>query len=144
MSTLFASVLAAGELICEFHDGYKRSLIADLLKEPRRVEQLLVYEQVNASSAEALSSRTPGRRSVVVRAPGDNVHFIERVGQTVRVTTLTRCERTKQRAGEEVCTRFSARHAWHFDTSAHLDPEGSLARQPSGAATGTCEPWKVD
>jgi hypothetical protein len=47
-------------------------------------------------------------------------------------------------AGEEICSRFAARHAWHFDTTASLDAGASLRRQPSGAAAGACEPWKAD
>lgn len=144
MNLLAASALAAGELICEFHDGYRRSLLADLTGEPPRVELLLIYEAVKADSAQVLSSRTPGRKPVVARAGSETFHLIQPAGPSVRVTTLTGCTRSKWRGDEEHCTRFTARHAWHFDTAAHLDPDRSLKRQPSGASAGICEPWKLD
>jgi hypothetical protein len=66
------------------------------------------------------------------------------VGSSVRVTTLTGCERTKFRDGVETCVRFRARHAWHFDARALIEPDASFERQPSGAPVGACEPWKMD
>jgi len=136
--------LEQGDLICEFREGWRRSLIADLVGEPDPVALLLVYEAVTPADAAVLSSRTPGRRPVAVRATDDGVHFIERVGPSVRVTTLTGCERTKWKDGIETCVRFPARHAWHFDTRALLEPDAAFAQLPSGASVGACEPWKVD
>jgi hypothetical protein len=144
VNALAAAALAAGELICEFSDGYRKSLLADIAGDPPRTELVLVYEAVRGDRAEALSSRQPGRRPVLVRAGGDNVHFIQSEGPSVRVTTLTGCLRTRARADGEVCTRFSALHAWHFDLAAHVDPEAALRRLPSGAASGVCEPWKIE
>jgi len=136
VNPLAAAVLAAGELICEFNDGYRKSLIAEIAGDTPRVELVLVYE--------ALSTRRPGRRAVKVRASGEQLHLIEQDGPSVRVTTLTACTRTKLRPDGEICTRFDARHAWHFDSTAALDPQAAAARLPSGAATGSCEPWKID
>jgi hypothetical protein len=136
--------LRAGELICEFKAGYKRSVIADMLGDVQPVEQMLVYEAVGRDSAQVVSTRAPGRMPVEVRSTGAAVHFIERKGPSVLVTTLTRCERTKWKKGEEVCVRFAARHAWHFDLLALKEPDASLARQPSGALRGVCEPWQLD
>jgi hypothetical protein len=144
MNPLAAAVLAAGELICEFSDGYRKSLLAELTGDHPRTELLLVYEAVNKEAAQVLSSRKPGRRPVLLRAETEYVHLIESDGPSVRVTTLTSCTRTKVRGHEEICTRFAARHAWHFDTTAHFDPDTAFRRQPSGAATGSCEPWKLD
>lgn len=144
MNALAAAALAAGELICEFSDGYRKSLLAEIAGDPPRTELVLVYEALRADSAQVLSTRRPGRRDVRVHAAGEHLHLIQHDGAAVRVTTLTACTRTGWRGGEEICTRFEARHAWHFDTSAHLDPERSLARQPRGAATGVCEPWRID
>ena len=144
MNTLAAAVLAAGELICEFNDGYRKSLLADIAGDPPRTELVLVFEGVKSDRAEVLSTRQPGRRPVQVRTAGDSVHFIQSEGPSVRVTTLTGCLRTRVRSDGELCTRFSAQHAWHFDTAAHFDPDGALRRQPPGAATGACEPWKID
>ncbi|MDX1374334.1 MAG: hypothetical protein R3357_02150 [Burkholderiales bacterium] len=136
--------LAQGDLICEFREGWRRSLIADLVGEPDPVALLLVYEAVTPARAEVLSSKTPGRRPVAVRRTDARVHFIERVGASVRVTTLTGCARSKWKDGADTCVRFPARHAWHFDTQALVEPDAAFARAPSGASVGACEPWKVD
>jgi len=144
VNALAAAALAAGELICEFNDGYRKSLLAKLTGDVPRTELVLVYEAMKADSAEVLSSRRPGRRAVKVRASGEQLHFIEQDGPSVRVTTLTSCTRTKLKDDNEVCTRWEAKHAWHFDTNAARDPEGAAARQPSGAATGSCEPWRIE
>lgn len=144
MNELIASVLAAGELICEFQAGYKRSLIADLV-EPQRAEFLLVYESVQSTQAQVVSTRKPGRKPVRVHTTDKAVHFVEDVGASVMVTTLTSCTKWKYKHGEDVCVRFAAQHGWHFDTvSYHQDPDIALARRPSGAYTGVCEPWKVE
>jgi hypothetical protein len=105
---------------------------------------VLVYEALKSESAEVLSTRRPGRRAVQVRATGEQLHLIEQDGPSVRVTTLTACTRTRLKADGEVCTKWDARHAWHFDSSARFDPDGAAARLPSGAATGSCEPWKME
>jgi len=144
MNALAAAALAAGELVCEFNDGYRRSLLAAVAGEPLQTERLLVYEGLGSVRTDVLSSRRPGRRPVLVREGAANVYLIESDGPSVRVTTLTACTRLTEREGSERCTRFSARHAWHFDGAALTDPDGALAREPSGAASGVCEPWRVD
>jgi hypothetical protein len=136
--------LSAGDLICEFDHGYRRSLLADLVGEPQSTGLLLVYEAVQPESAQVLSTRAPGRRPVVVRATGKAVHFIERLGPSVRVTTLTGCERRKWKNGAQTCVRYAAQHAWHFDALAVADPDRAFERLPSGASKGHCEPWLVD
>lgn len=136
--------LSVGDLICEFDHGYRRSLLADLVGEPQSTELLLVYEAVRPESAQVLSTRAPGRRPVVVRATGKAVHFIERLGPSVRVTTLTGCERRKWKNGAQTCVRFTAQHAWHFDALVAADPDRAFERLPSGASKGRCEPWRVD
>lgn len=144
MNPLLATALAAGELVCEFSDGYRKSYLAQLTNDVPRPEMFLVYEEVKPGSARVVESRRAGRKRVQVRADGDYIHLIEDDGPSVRVTTLTSCVRSKWRDGEEVCTRFTARYAWHFDAAAHRDPDASFRRQPSGGATGACEPWRVD
>ena len=136
--------LEAGDLICEFEHGERRSLLADLAGEARAADLLLVYESVRPDSAQVLSSGAPGRRPVRVRATARAVHFIEQVGPSVRVTSLTRCERRKWRNGTRACVRFAAQYAWHFDALAAADPDRALDRLPSGASPGRCEPWQVD
>ena len=144
MSPLAAAALAAGELICEFNDGYKKSLLAEIVGDVPRTEVILVYERLTADSAEVLSTKRPGRHPVEIRTSENHVHFVQRDGPSVRVTTLTGCTRERWRAGHEVCTQFSARHAWHFDTTATTNPEAAFARLPTGSAGGVCEPWKID
>ena len=136
--------LAVGDLICEFGGDGRRSLLADLVNAPRTSDLLLVYEAVTPDSAQLLSTSAPGRRPVLVRATGTAVHFIERVGPSVRVTTLTACEQAKPRRGAPTCVRYAARHAWHFDERAATDPDRAFAQLPSGAAAGRCEPWQAD
>jgi len=144
VNPLAAAALAAGELICEFSDGYRKSLLAEIAGDRARTELVLLFEALSREGAQVLSTVRPGRRTVDVRATEKLLHLIEREGPSVRVTTLTRCTRTRWREGEQVCTRFDARHAWHFDTTAHLEPDASFRRQPSGAALGSCEPWRVE
>jgi hypothetical protein len=136
--------LRSGDLICEFSHGYRQSLVAELAGEPRTSDLLLVYEAVQPDSAQLVSTQSPGRRAVAVRSTAGGVHFIEQVGPSVRMTSLTRCERSKWKNGVQACVRFAAQHAWHFDALAAADPDRALERLPSGAARGRCEPWQVD
>jgi hypothetical protein len=136
--------LALGDLICEFGEGARRSLLADLANTPRTSDLLLVYEAITPDSAQVLSTSAPGRRSVLVRATDKAVHFIERLGPSVRVTTLVGCEQRRLRNGAQTCVRFAAQHAWHFDERATTNPDLAFAQLPSGAAAGRCEPWQVD
>lgn len=142
MNPLAAAALAAGELICEFNDGYRKSLLAEIAGDAPRTELLIVYEEITPDSAKSVVSRRPGRRAVQVRSTEKNVYFIQADGPSVRTTTLTGCLRESVRDGS--CTRFSARHAWTFDPAMPFDPDAALARQPSGTATGTCEPWRIE
>jgi len=133
--------LSMGDLICEFG---ARSLIGELAGVPPGSDLLLVYESVSPDAARVVSTHAPGRRPVLVRATAKAVHFIERVGPSVRVTTLTGCERRKLRNGAETCVRFAAQHAWHFDERAFADPDLVFAQLPSGASPGRCEPWQIE
>ncbi len=136
--------LGTGDLICEFGRDGGRSLVAELAGAPPATDLLLVYEAVTRDAAQVLSTRGSGRRPVRVHATGQAVHFVERVGSSARVTTLTACEQRKSRAGIETCVRYAALHAWHFDDRIDLDPDLVLAQLPSGAVAGQCEPWQVD
>lgn len=136
--------LSAGELICEFRAGWKRSVIADLLRDPPAVEQMVVYEAIGPGGAKVVSTRAPGRRAVEVLATGKAVHLVERIGPSVAVTTLTRCERTAWRRGAETCVRYAARHAWHFDLAVLREPDAAFERLPRGTLAGVCEPWQMD
>jgi len=136
--------LAQGDLICEFRDGFERSLLADLRALPGRHGLMLVYEGIGAGSVQVLSSAAAGRKPVVVQTTGKAVHLIEPVGPSVRVTTLTECLVSKRRRGAETCVRFTASHAWHFDTLVYSDPDAAFARLPAGISAGACEPWQLD
>ncbi|HYD57041.1 MAG TPA: hypothetical protein VEB41_09055 [Burkholderiales bacterium] len=129
MNALAAAAISAGELICEFDDGYRKSLLAALAGDPPRVESVLLYD---LARARVLDSRRSGRKAILVRQDGAGVHFIEEDGPSFRVTSLTACTR----GPDEACTRFAARHAWHFDRQAQ--------EAPAGGAAGSCEPWRVD
>jgi hypothetical protein len=141
---LAAAVLAAGELVCEFHDGYRHNPIAERAGNASRADLLLVYEALKPDSADVLSSRKPGRHAVSVRANGDSVHFVQFEGPSARVTTITGCSRWKLKRSVEQCTRFEAQHAWHFNARASSNPDAVYARLPGGASSGTCEPWSLD
>ena len=136
--------LGVGDLICEFGAGARRSLLADLVNAPRTSDLLLVYEAITAESAQVLSTGAPGRRPVLVRATPKAIHFIERVGPSVRVTTLTACEQVRPRRGRPTCVRYAARHAWIFDERMLTDPDLAVAELPPNTGTGRCEPWQVD
>ena len=136
--------LAVGDLVCEFSGEHGRSLIEDLVDAPRPAGLLLVYASVTPGAAQVISSEAPGRRDVRVRATDRAVHFIERVGPSVRVTTLTSCQRQALRRGTMTCVRFAAHHAWHFDERTEADPDRVYAELPSGASRGRCEAWKGD
>jgi hypothetical protein len=144
MNALAAAALASGELICEFSDGYRKSLLAALAGDVPRTELVLLYRSLSSDAAQVLVSGRAGGRPVLVREGEQRLHLIEPEGASARVTTLTSCVQAAVRDGEERCTRFAARHAWHFDPGARLHPDAALERQPSGAATGFCQPWKVE
>ena len=138
--------LQARELICEFNSGYTRVELADLMRGRPPVELMLVYERIDPKEmkAQVVSTRNPGRKPVAARSTERGVHLIENVNASVMVTTLTGCLGWKVKAGVDTCVRFAARHAWHFDTAVHADPDASFERQPRGAYTGACEPWNLD
>lgn len=137
--------LRMGDLICEFSPGRGQSPAArSAASAPRAARLLLVYEAVQPDRAQVVSTESPGRRAVAVRSTARGVHFIEPVGASVRMTTLTGCERGKWKDGARVCSRFAAQYAWHFDALAAADPDRALDLAGSGAARGRCEPWRVD
>jgi hypothetical protein len=141
MSPLAAAAIAAGELICQFDDGHRRGYLAQLAGDKPQVEAVLLYEVRQGGEGAVLDSRRTGRRPVAAREDAGLLHLIESDGASVRVTTLVECSRSNF-AG--ACTRFAARHAWHFDARALHEAGASFLRQPSGGSTGSCEPWRVD
>jgi len=138
--------MRAGDLICEFNSGYTRMTLADAMHGRPPAELLLVYEAIDplTGRAHVVSTRSPGRKTVSARKTDLAVHLIENVNASVMVTTLTKCEGWRVKNGVETCVRFAARHAWHFDTTVHKDPDASFERQPRGAYSGFCEYWNVN
>ena len=88
MNGLAAAALAAGELICEFSDGYRKSLLAEIAGDAPRTELLLIYDFPGADSARVLASDKPGRRPILVREGKDSVHFIQPEGASHRARRL--------------------------------------------------------
>ena len=105
---------------------------------------MLVYEAPGAQVPRVVSSQRPGKHAIEVRVTAAAVHLIEPVGPSIRHTALTRCLQTKSKDGYEICVRFAAQHAWHFDTGAYADPDAALARLANSVSPGVCEPWTVD
>jgi hypothetical protein len=139
--------LGVGDLICEFGREGGRSFVAEIAGAPGRTDLLLVYEGVTPESARVVSTQAPGRRPVRVRATAAAVHFLEPLGSSVRVTTLTGCERRRLRGGRLTCVRYTAQHAWHVGQHALADPDLAHAQLPAGAAAaaaGHCEPWHAE
>lgn len=136
--------LEVGDLICEIRHGYRRDLFAALSPTRPATDLMLVYEAPGAQAPRVVSSQRPGRHAIEVRVTANAVHLIEPVGPSIRHTALTRCLQTKSKDGYEICTRFAARHAWHFDTGAYADPDAALARLSNSVSRGVCEPWSVD
>lgn len=136
--------LEAGDLICEIRHGYRTEVFAALAPGRPAAELMLVYESGKPDAPRVVSSQRPGRHAVELRVTPGAVHLIEPVGPSLRHTALTRCLQTKWKHGYEVCVRFDAQHAWHFDTGAYSDPDAALARLAHSVSRGTCEPWSVD
>jgi hypothetical protein len=135
--------LDAGDLICEIHHGYRRNVLAALDAPFAPADLMLVYESVNGAAPRVVSTQRPGRHPVEVRVTPNAVHLIEPVGPSLRQTTLTGCLRTGWKDGYEVCNRFAARYAWHFDIGAYADPDAAFARLASSVSSGVCEPWNL-
>jgi len=136
--------LESGDLICEIRHGYRRDVFAALSPGRPMPDLMLVYEAPGAQAPRVVSSQRPGRHAIEVRVTAQAVHLIEPVGPSIRHTALTRCLQTKWKDGYEICARYAARHAWHFDTGAYADPDAALARLANSFSTGVCEPWSVD
>jgi hypothetical protein len=136
--------LDAGDLICEVRHDLQHGFFADASPHTPAADLLLVYDSVGARAPHVVSSQRPGRHAVEVRVTASAVHLIEPVGPSLRQTALTRCLRSKWRNGYEICVRFAARHAWHFDAGVYGDPDAALARVSNNVSLGVCEPWSLD
>jgi len=129
--------LTAGDLVCELVAAPREALVASLALQPAPVA-ILVFEQIERSSAGVLSSLRPGRGRARVHETAQAVHLVEPVGAGVRVTTLDGCLRTHTRAGVTRCVRFDGIHRW-FIVAGPLEP---WLDSGDGVRT-VCEPWEA-
>ena len=106
---------------------------------------LMVIENIRSDpdSARAVQTRSTGAHPLRRYAGETGVHFVEDLQGSVVVTTLLACEDRRRKSGREVCIRYSAASAWHFDSRVHRDPDAAFRRVPSGMR-GVCEPWNTD
>ncbi len=139
-------LVAARDLICEFHNtGAPRSLLRGLV-EPERFDMLLVIEDIDphAARARAVASDQVGAKRLRVYQTGSAVHFVQDRGRSVVVTTVTSCERWAQKGAQETCVRYRALNSWHFDMSVHRDPDAAFRKLSTSSYYGSCEPWYLD
>ena len=139
-------VIEARDLICQFHNtGAPRSLLRQLV-EGERFDMLLVIEAIDPGSgrARSVSSRQTGAKGLRYYKTGSAVHFVQDLGESVVVTTVTGCEKWGRKGGAELCVRYRALNSWHFDTSVHRDPDKAFARLGTSSYHGTCEPWYMN
>ena len=140
-SPLLKEIIAAHDLICEFHasdtlPGKSRS------GNPRSL--MVFLENVEAQRARLVSSATVGSRPVRVYSGDTGVHFVEDVQSSVKVTSLLSCTRWKDGAKGRQCVRYDAVNRWHFDTSVHRNADEAYLRLAENSYTGWCEPWRID
>lgn len=136
-------LIEARDLVCEFYNTQDWATVAARLALGDRSDMLMVIENVrrNPATARVVTSLTAGRRSVQRYAGDTGVHFVEDRLESVVVTTLTGCDRWKRKRGRDVCARYSALNAWHFDTSVHADADRAFRRLGESSYRGVCEPW---
>ena len=138
-------LIEARDLVCEFYNVPDWAGAAARFALRERADMLMVIENIrsNPGSARAVQTRSTGARPLRRYAGETGVHFVEDLRGSVVVTTLLACEDRKRKSGREVCIRYSATSAWHFDSSVHRDPDAAFRRVAAGMH-GVCEPWNVD
>lgn len=138
-------LIEARDLVCEFYNASDWADAAARFALRERSDLLLVIENIreDPDSARVVHTRSPGSRSLRRYSGEAGVHFVEDLQGSVVVTTLLACEGWKSRRGREVCVRYSAAHAWHFDAGVHRDPDAAFRRLGPGLR-GACEPWNSD
>jgi hypothetical protein len=139
-------VIEAKDLICQFHNtGVPRSLLRQLV-EGESFDMLLVIEAIDPASghARSVSSKQTGSKSLRYYKTGNAVHFVQDLGDSVVVTTITGCEKWGQKGGDELCVRYRALNSWHFDTSVHRDPDRVFGKLGTSSYHGSCEPWYLN
>lgn len=139
-------VIEAKDLICQFHNtGVPRSMLRQMV-EGERFDMLLVIEAIDPASgrARSVSSRQTGTKSLRYYKTRTAVHFVQDLGSSVVVTTITSCEEWGRKGEEELCVRYRALNSWHFDMSVHRDPDAAFGKLGTSSYYGSCEPWYLN
>lgn len=143
----FDGVIEAKDLICQFRNtGTPRSMLRQML-EGERIDMLQVIEAIDPSSgrARSVSSKQIGAKSLRYYKTGKAVHFVQDLGESVVVTTITGCEQWgRNRDDQALCVRYRALNSWHFDMSVHRDPDGAFGKLSTSSYQGSCEPWYLN
>ncbi len=139
-------VIEAKDLICQFHNtGAPRSMLRQMV-EGERFDMLQVIEGIDPASgrARSVSSNRVGTKGLRYYKTATAVHFVQDLGESVVVTTLTGCEKWGQKGGEALCVRYRALNSWHFDVSVHRDPDAAFGKLGTSSYYGSCEPWYLN
>lgn len=138
-------VYEAKDLICDFYHTDSVSEYMSLLGAAPRADLFMVMEDIRRelSTARAVIGRGARARPLKIYEGEAGLHFVEDREASVVVTTLVSCSRWKRKGGRNLCTRFDALNAWHFDASVHQDPDRAFHRLGTSSYRGSCEPWKM-
>jgi len=136
-------LIEARDLVCDFYNVGDWATAEARFALRDRADMLMVIENIRSDpeTARVIHSRATGKRGLKRYVGETGVHFVEDQHDSVVVTTLLACEDWKQKRGREVCARYSAQNAWHFDRSVHLDPDKAFRNLAAGSYRGVCEPW---
>jgi hypothetical protein len=139
-------LVEAHDIVCEFYnvDDWATAEARFVMRDRSDLLMVIANIKRDPNSARVVSSGIPGARHLQ-RYDGDTgVHFVEDREESVVVTTLLACEDWKIKKGREVCARYSAVNAWHFDTSVHQDADKAFRKLSGSSYRGVCEPWNPE
>jgi hypothetical protein len=139
-------LVEARDIVCEFYnvDDWATAEARFVMRDRSDLLMVIANIRRDPDSARVVSSGIPGARHLQ-RYDGDTgVHFVEDREESVVVTTLLACEDWKTKRGREVCARYSAVNAWHFDTSVHQDADKAFRKLSGSSYRGVCEPWNPE
>ncbi len=136
-------LIEARDPVCDFYNVDDGAAAEARFALRDRSDMLMVIENIRSDpeTARVIHSRATGKRGLRRYVGETGVHFVEDQHGSVVVTTLLACEDWKQKRGREVCARYSAQNAWHFDTTVHRDPDKAFRNLAAGSYRGVCEPW---
>src|SRR5579864_2945834 len=136
----------ARDIVCEFYnvDDWATAEARFVMRDRSDLLMVIANIRRDPESARVVSSGIPGARRLQ-RYDGDTgVHFVEDRSESVVVTTLLACEDWKKKLGRDVCSRYSAVNAWHFDTSVHQYADKAFRKLSGSSYRGVCEPWNPE